>query len=89
MPEAKVPGSDIVASPGPLGGAVVGDQERIDVDLAQSLVIRLRVAAVELHASVALPLTEAARGHIETTIAELDALVKVIQRAAFGLGSSD
>jgi len=61
---------------------VVGDQEKIDTDVAEALVSRLHAAGLDLHRTLDLPLSAEARGHIESAIDEIDSALRVIRLAA-------
>jgi len=62
--------------------AVVGDQEKIDTDVAEALVSRLHAAGLDLHRTLDLPLSAEARSHIESAIDEIDGALRVIRVAA-------
>jgi len=66
---------------------VVGGQERIDTDVADTLVTRLHAAGLDLHRVLALPLTDEMRGHIESAVAEIDSAIQVVRRAAMSVES--
>ena len=62
---------------------MVGDQERIDVDLAHTLVTRLHAAGLELHQALNEGVTDH-RQHIASALVEIDDAIQLIRRAAVG-----
>jgi len=64
---------------------VVGDQERIDDDLAHALVTRLYAAGFELHQGLRWGTNPDVRAHIESALEEIDAAIRLIRLATVGL----
>jgi hypothetical protein len=65
-------------------GAVVGDRELIDAEIADFLVGRLHAAGQELHRALALPVSADVENRIESAIDHLDAAINLIRLAALG-----
>jgi len=63
-------------------GAVVGDRERIEVDLAHALVNRLEAAGFELHQALSLDGAAELHQHVTSALAEIDVAIRLIRRAA-------
>ena len=63
---------------------MVGDRERIDTELAETLMTRLHSAGLELHRGLALPLGGEARDRIELAIDEIDAAINLVRVAVMG-----
>jgi hypothetical protein len=68
---------------------VVGDRERIDLELAGALVERLHAAGLELHRGLACALSPEARSHIETAIDEMDRAIRRVRHAAVGFDTPE
>ena len=62
----------------------MGDRERIDTELAETLMTRLHSAGLELHRGLALPLGGEARDRIELAIDEIDAAINLVRVAVMG-----
>lgn len=61
---------------------MVGDRERIDLELAGGLVERLHAAGLELHRGLACMLSADARIHVEKAIDEIDSAIRMVRHAA-------
>ena len=72
-----------------LGGHMVGGQERIEAEVAGTLVSRLHMAALGLHQALALPLPADAQRPVRSAIDELDEAVHLIQAAALGADAGE
>jgi hypothetical protein len=64
---------------------VVGDQERIDVDLAQAVVTRLHAAGLELHQALRWAANPETIGHITSAMDKVDNAIRLVRRATAGL----
>jgi len=67
---------------------VVGDRDRIDVDLAHALVTGLQAAGFEIHQVLNSDASANLRGHLDVALAEIDTAIRLIRLAAAGLESS-
>jgi hypothetical protein len=63
---------------------VVGDRERIDIDLAHLLVTRLQAAGFELHRAMGADTAPIREECIILALAEMDVCIRLIRHAAAG-----
>ena len=68
---------------------MVGDRERIDVELADALVARLHTAGLQLHEGLALAESTVVQDHIRSAIDEIDSMIRIVRLASMTTGPLD